>query len=183
MKRTIAFTVLSLIILVCSGCGPISEHSMVAVNNQSVIDDPEILIGNDNTLAIAYFDEDAKLLEIQDTNLDKKEKELEAVYITESGFYPEHYYSEEISCKKRDWGSEYSNKACNSIFSKINVADAIVRNSIVAVGTMGFGALYGGKFTIKNFDYEKFYKVTRESGLIKKRNELLAKRQLELNKE
>ena len=82
MKRTIAFTVLSLIILVCSGCGPISEHSMVAVNNQSVIDDPEILIGNDNTLAIAYFDEDAKLLEIQDTNLDKKEKELEAVYIT-----------------------------------------------------------------------------------------------------
>ena len=183
MKRTIAFTVLSLFILVCSGCGPISEHSMVAVNNQSVIDDPEILIGNDNTLAIAYFDEDVKLLEIQDTNLDKKEKELEAVYITESGFYPEHYYSEEISCKKRDWGSEYSNKACNSIFSKINVADAIVRNSIVAVGTMGFGALYGGKFTIKNFDYKKFYKVTRESGLIEKRKELLVKRELERNKE
>ena len=45
------------------------------------------------------------------------------------------------------------------------------------------GALYGGKFTIKNFDYEKFYKVTRESGLIEKRKELLAKRQLELNKE
>ena len=81
MKRTIAFTVLSLIILVCSGCGPISEHSMVAtVDSQSVIDDPEILIGNDNTLAIAYFDEDAKLLEIQETNLNKKEKELEAIY-------------------------------------------------------------------------------------------------------
>ncbi len=184
MKRTIAFTVLSLFILVCSGCGPISEHSMVAtVDSQSVIDDPEILIGNDNTLAIAYFDEDAKLLEIQETNLNKKEKELEAIYITESGFYPEHYFSEEISCKKKDWGSNYSNKACYSVFSKINVADAIVRNSIVAVGTLGMGALYGGKFTIKNFDYEKFYKVTRESGLIEKRKELLAKRQLELNKE
>lgn len=184
MKRTIAFTVLCLFILVCSGCGPISEHSMVAtVDSQSVIDDPEILIGNDNTLAIAYFDEDAKLLEIQETNLNKKEKELEAVYITESGFYPEHYFSEEISCKKKDWGSNYSNKACYSVFSKINVADAIVRNSIVAVGTLGMGALYGGKFTIKNFDYEKFYKVTRESGLIEKRKELLAKRQLELNKE
>ena len=184
MKRTIAFTVLSLFILVCSGCGPISEHSMVAtVDSQSVIDDPEILIGNDNTLAIAYFDEDAKLLEIQKTNLNKKEKELEAIYITESGFYPEHYFSEEISCKKKDWGSNYSNKACYSVFSKINVADAIVRNSIVAVGTLGMGALYGGKFTIKNFDYEKFYKVTRESGLIEKRKELLAKRQLELNKE
>ena len=184
MKRTIAFTVLSLFILVCSGCGPISEHSMVAtVDSQSVIDDPEILIGNDNTLAIAYFDEDARLLEIQETNLNKKEKELEAIYITESGFYPEHYFSEEISCKKKDWGSNYSNKACYSVFSKINVADAIVRNSIVAVGTLGMGALYGGKFTIKNFDYEKFYKVTRESGLIEKRKELLAKRQLELNKE
>lgn len=184
MKRTIAFTVLSLFILVCSGCGPISEHSMVAtVDSQSVIDDPEILIGNDNTLAIAYFDEDAKLLEIQETNLNKKEKELEAIYITESGFYPEHYFSEEISCKKKDWGSNYSNKACYSVFSKINVADAIVRNSIVAVGTLGMGALYGGKFTIKNFDYEKFYKVTRESGLIEKRKELLAKRQLERNKE
>jgi hypothetical protein len=39
MKRTIAFTVLSLIILVCSGCGPISEQSMVAGDNQSVRED------------------------------------------------------------------------------------------------------------------------------------------------
>ena len=45
------------------------------------------------------------------------------------------------------------------------------------------GALYGGKFTIKNFDYEKFYKVTRENGLIEKRKELLAKRESERNKE
>ena len=81
MKRIISLSVSRLLILFYSGCGPISEHSMVAtVDSQSVIDDPEILIGNDNTLAIAYFDEDAKLLEIQETNLNKKEKELEAIY-------------------------------------------------------------------------------------------------------
>lgn len=135
----------------------------------------KVLIKNDYTLAIAYFDEDAKLLEIQDTNFDKKNKDLEAVYITESGFYPEHYYTGEISCMKKNWGSEYSNKACYSAFSKINIADAVIRNSIVAAGTLGIGALYGGKFTIKNFDYETFYKAIREGGLIEKRKELLVK--------
>ena len=97
------------------------------------------------------------------------------MYITESGFYPEHYYSGEISCIKRDWGSEYYNKACYSAFSKINVADAVIRNSIVAAGTLGFGALYGAKATIKNFDYETFYNAIREGGLIEKRKELLVK--------
>lgn len=74
---------------------------MVAGDEIKHIKHDEILIEEEKVIAIVYFDEDAKLLGIKDTNVNNKDKGIEAVYITESGFYPERYYIGEISCIKR----------------------------------------------------------------------------------
>lgn len=183
MKKIVNFSLLSLVSVFYLGCTPISERSLVPGKNLEVVEHPEILIKNDYTLATVYIDENENLIDIKDpdNNIENNSKGLEALYITESGFYSEHYYTGEISCKKKHWGSEYTNKACYSIFSKTDLTDSIIRNSIVAVGTLGVGTLYGGKYTIKNFDYEKFYKFIEKNKLIEKRKELLAKEEFKRN--
>lgn len=178
MKKIINITFLLVTIMLFLGCSkqPISQRSMVGGDNQKFVKNDKIPIVNDGIIAYAYFDEDKKLIDIKDTyKYFSRDKNIEVVNITKSGFYPQLYFTGEISCIKRDWGSDYANRECYSIFSKINIADAVIRNSIIAVGTLGFGTLYGGKATIKNFDYETFYKVIEENGLIEKRKELISK--------
>ena len=183
MKIIVNFSLWCLVSIFYLGCSPISERSLVPGKSLEVVKHPEISIINDYTLATVYIDENENLIDIKDAdnNIENNPKGLETLYITESGFYPEHYFTGEISCMKKYWGSEYTNKACYSIFSKTDLVDSIIRNSIVAVGTLGVGTLYGGKYTIINFDYEKFYKFIEENGLIEKRKELLTKIELERN--
>lgn len=175
MKKVLSYTIVSLSsIFLFNGCAPSQESIVAGKENTSFIKHEKIEIKNGETIAYAYFNQEAELLKVSTEPENYKfQINTEVVYITKDGFYPEFYYQNEIACHKKSWTHSYDNKACYSIFSKTNIADAAVRQGLMIVASLGFYQLYGGNSSIKTFDYEKFYKVIEENNLIEKREQLL----------
>lgn len=161
-----------LAIVLLTACSKPSKYSFVG-EKPTFVGHKEINLKMGKTIAYALFNKDEKLVEFTEKNPYPYDKGIEVIRLTKEGFYTDSYYDDEIECITKKWGDTYSNKLCYSIFSKINTADAVVKNSLFVVTTMGFGVLYGGKISAKRFDYEKFYKLIEENELIKKREELL----------
>jgi len=101
-----------------------------------------------------------------------KEEDIEVITITEDGFYPNYYLSDEeengkfITCSFASWKNKERgiSKKCDSEYTT---------HSIGHVLSNMFIALLGDPANIQSFDKEYFFKVIADNNLINEQKKLL----------